>query len=587
MWIATKKMENSAIFALMKSYSLIGILLLWLLASCKQAPTTIIGGQMLVSASDTALSLAGVDSVMQQWPDSALTLLLDCRDGVHTVSTEPTDRHYYELLLAEALYKNDSAQANRKELQQAMAYYDSLCSCKDVARNASTIAFLDARAHYMNGVGYYENDSTVEACKEYMKALDVMESHFDEKELIGHKARFMAMVYSHLTSLFSDLYLQEQCIFFAKAALKHYSKYGAPSWHPSWILTEIGIQHEILENLDSAEYYFQKATETLNDTNCLSYRDIASLCTYLSYRKDHNPQLALERMYGILAQAENDKEYYSRSSTIGEIFYLEKQYDSAWVYLCRIYENSQFDDIKKQAAERLLEICKTQGRDSEILEYANYLAPYANQLENHSAMRSQLIELYNTFRQKALERQYQQIIIKNSRRTVALLFGLLIFMVAIVVLFHHKDKRSLRQLKSESLGEVQNHFGENSLEHFLAEPLCQEILHSIVDKNIKRSATPADYPELVLNESQLQQLALVVNRYFGSFESQLEQRGLTSNPVLVNLCHLYLLGMDEKQTAILLNRDYSSIKRYEKKLKNAFETQENMVSFLRNHVSSI
>ncbi len=524
--------------------------------------------------------LQAIDSLMWQQPDSALAQIIDymdCTDGACTVSTA----HYAHLLLAELLYKNDYEQTNRAELLRAVAYYDSLCAEND------DIAFLDARAHYMNGVGFYERDSVVAACAEYLKALEVMESHFDEKELIGHKARFMAMVYSHLTSLFSDLYLQEQCIFFAKAALKHYSKYGAPSWHPSLILTEIGIQHEILENLDSAEYYFQKATETLNDTNCLSYRDIASLCTYLSYRKDHNPQLALERMYGILAQAENDKEYYSRSSTIGEIFYLEKQYDSAWVYLCRIYENSQFDDIKKQAAERLLEICKTQGRDSEILEYANYLAPYANQLENHSAMRSQLIELYNTFRQKALERQYQQIIIKNSRRTVALLFGLLIFMVAIVVLFHHKDKRSLRQLKSESLGEVQNHFGENSLEHFLAEPLCQEILHSIVDKNIKRSATPADYPELVLNESQLQQLALVVNRYFGSFESQLEQRGLKSNPVLVNLCHLYLLGMDEKQTAILLNRDYSSIKRYEKKLKNAFETQENMVSFLRNHVSSI
>ena len=524
--------------------------------------------------------LQAIDSLMWQQPDSSLAQIIDymdCTDGACTVSTA----HYAHLLLAELLYKNDYEQTNRAELLRAVAYYDSLCAEND------DIAFLDARAHYMNGVGFYERDSVVAACAEYLKALEVMESHFDEKELIGHKARFMAMVYSHLTSLFSYLYLQEQCIFFAKAALKHYSKYGAPSWHPSWILTEIGIQHEILENLDSAEYYFQKATETLNDTNCLSYRDIASLCTYLSYRKDHNPQLALERMYGILAQAENDKEYYSRSSTIGEIFYLEKQYDSAWVYLCRIYENSQFDDIKKQAAERLLEICKTQGRDSEILEYANYLAPYANQLENHSAMRSQLIELYNTFRQKALERQYQQIIIKNSRRTVALLFGLLIFMVAIVVLFHHKDKRSLRQLKSESLGEVQNHFGENSLEHFLAEPLCQEILHSIVDKNIKRSATPADYPELVLNESQLQQLALVVNRYFGSFESQLEQRGLKSNPVLVNLCHLYLLGMDEKQTAILLNRDYSSIKRYEKKLKNAFETQENMVSFLRNHVSSI
>ena len=70
--------------------------------------------------------------------------------------------------------------------------------------------------------------------------------------------------------------------------------------------------------------------------------------------------------------------------------------------------------------------------------------------------------------------------------------------------------------------------------------------------------------------------------YFGSFESILSQRGVKTNPALVNLCHLYLLGMDEKQAAILLNRDYSSIKRYEKKLKTIFETQESMVSFLRN-----
>ena len=154
-------MENSAIFALMKPYSLIGVLFLWLLASCKQAPTTIIGGQMLVSASNTALSLADVDSVMQQWPDSALTILLDCRDGVHTVFTDPTDHHYYELLLAEALYKNDSAQANRRELQQALAYFDSLAFTLSDNTHAfwrhcgldpqspdlnDNIIFLDARA---------------------------------------------------------------------------------------------------------------------------------------------------------------------------------------------------------------------------------------------------------------------------------------------------------------------------------------------------------------------------------------------------------------------------------------------------------
>ena len=62
-----------------------------------------------------------------------------------------------------------------------------------------------ARSHYMNGVGCYENDSVVEACQEYMKALDIMEDHFEEKELVGYMAKFMALTYTRLTDVYSDL----------------------------------------------------------------------------------------------------------------------------------------------------------------------------------------------------------------------------------------------------------------------------------------------------------------------------------------------------------------------------------------------
>lgn len=48
--------------------------------------------------------------------------------------------------------------------------------------------------------GYYELDSIVEACEEYILALEIMEEHFDEKELVGKKVRFMALTYTHLTS---------------------------------------------------------------------------------------------------------------------------------------------------------------------------------------------------------------------------------------------------------------------------------------------------------------------------------------------------------------------------------------------------
>ena len=150
--------------------------------------------------------LASIDSLMWQRPDSALTRLLPCfdtccRDGVHTVSTA-YNCHYAHLLLAELLYKNDNPQFNRPDLLQAVAYFDSLiCTLNDnpykgnrhcgldpqSPHHNDLLAFLDARAHYINGVGYYENDSAVEACKEYLKALEIMDEHFGEKELVGKK----------------------------------------------------------------------------------------------------------------------------------------------------------------------------------------------------------------------------------------------------------------------------------------------------------------------------------------------------------------------------------------------------------------
>ena len=90
------------------------------------------------------------------------------------------------------------------------------------AQNASpTTVFLAARAHYINGVGYYENDSAVPACHEYLKALEIMEGRFEEKEMVGEKAKFLALTYTHLMGLFSDFYLHEQAIHFAKYSIPY------------------------------------------------------------------------------------------------------------------------------------------------------------------------------------------------------------------------------------------------------------------------------------------------------------------------------------------------------------------------------
>ena len=142
------------------------MIVLALLSACARPEDDLVetrhGTSLQTVASPT---LSAIDSLMWRQPDSALTRLLPCfdtccRDAKFCVSTATEyNCHYAYLLLAELLYKNDCEQTNRQDLQKAVYYFDSLCACRDAARHVSTdptLAFLDARAHYINGVGYYE-----------------------------------------------------------------------------------------------------------------------------------------------------------------------------------------------------------------------------------------------------------------------------------------------------------------------------------------------------------------------------------------------------------------------------------------------
>ena len=144
--------------------------------------------------------LAAIDSLMWQQPDSALAVLVDFAASPQADSLDAFDGHYCQMLVSELLYKNDCEQSNRTELLRAVDYFDSIVTTdgRDAMNRVSAtdnIVFLDARAHYINGVGFYERDSLAEACAEYLKTLEIMESRFGEKELVGKKARFMAYTF--------------------------------------------------------------------------------------------------------------------------------------------------------------------------------------------------------------------------------------------------------------------------------------------------------------------------------------------------------------------------------------------------------
>ena len=544
--------------------------------------------------------LTAIDSLMWTQPDSALILLLD----------KPIDDPYYQLLLYEALYKNYYAQANRPELLESMRHYDSVGN-----------VFLAARCHYMNGVGYFEMDSVVEACNEYLKAIETMEKHYDEKALNGHKAQFMALIYVHLCELFSDQYLHEQAIYFGKRSLGYFSQYAAEPWHVAWILTKVGSHFQMLRNLNSAAYYYERAEEVLDDTTSLMYRDIASSLALLQFEGEDNPRPPLSRLYRLATQAESDKELLARYSIIGEVYYQEKQYDSAVLYLRNVFENTQNMELKMLVAKHLSEISQLCGDEEQTVFYARYLSSYANVGELQGALHSELICIFQKHEQERYNRNYLQRTKTIAKQKLIWIGALVFFVVVLLVLFivtHRKSRRLMTQNtehrnqlekeryahriqqaaltgrlkksnellrnKSRQLKEMSAIQNETELHDdlvaFMESPICTHILEMVKAKVFKPKMDYLIYKDCALDKKQLCAFIMAAETHLVHFSSLIRNRFPSLNEEDVKYCYLYLLGLNEAEISALMQRAYSTVCERNRKIKRIINTEKELTTAL-------
>ena len=536
--------------------------------------------------------LSAIDSLMWRQPDSALAVLQQFAASPKADSLDELNGHYCQLLISELLYKNDYGQSNRPALQQAVRYFDSLCLCNDVTQNGSTISFLDARAHYINGVGYYEHDSVVEACKEYLKALEVMEGHFVEKELVEHKAHFVALAYTHLTDLFSDQYLHEQAIYFGKESLVYYNKYDAFKSHVAWVLNAIGSHYDMMNNYDSADYYYNEGLIILPDTNSLIFRDLATHLAFLNYHKDKTMKISLCQLHNLINQSQSKKESLSRYAIIGDIFYQEKQFDSAAFYMSKVFHNSQSVDSKKQAAEWLVEICKAQGKDSEAHEYADFLVPFANLNENNSHLKSQLAELCNEYGQSRQDRKNLRQQDKALRKNVHIISGvfLTVMLCFLSYLFIRKRSREAEhdeKTKPEAITKPTEAQSFSFAESYADEPICQHILAVCNDKKnpIKSTVPYSAYSGISLDNTQMAELKNAAYHHYGILFEKLGKEHPELKGKDYQYCFLCLLGMDNVQIAALLQKSNSTIWDREKRLQKILGSNDKIAIILHGIIT--
>ena len=573
-----------------------------LMAACSSFPSA--SGRL----ASTDPTLASIDSLLWTHPDSAFVQLQAFAESHEVDSLDTFNGHYFHLLLSELLYKNDYAQTNRSELLHAVSYYDSLVEAGG-NRVHSDLAFLDARAHYIDGVGYYEMDSAVPACEQYLIAIEVMENRFGEEELVGKKAQFMALGYTRLMTLFSNYYLHEQAIFFGKSSLSYYGRYDATSWHVSWILEEIGSNYDMLEQLDSASYYYDRAASTLNDATGLMFRDITAHKAYLSFKQGGSIQIAVSQFRQLLLFSEDETEYASRCLSLGELFYDEKEYDSAKQYMFEVFRGTCCSTLKWLAAKRLLEMDSLSENRETMNECLGVIAQNSFPRDQQGKTMSILTEYHKVFFQQKENNAHNQRV-GRIKRMIVLTVGLLLCILLVFGIVNGQSLKRERSMEAQLEEEryvfkmqqaalsgklkrqdavlktmkkragkkecpIQSvHFQpETAARQYMDEPICQHILKACNDKlkPIKSVVSNKEYKNIELSSVQLAQLNDAAMKHYGPLWELIEKEYPKLKARDLVYCQLCLIGLNNVQIAALLQKAPSTIFSQKKRLQRIFD----------------
>ena len=561
-------------------------------------------------------TLENIDSLMWVEADSALKVMMEFAASPEADSLDEFEGHYCQVLVAELLFKNDYAQSNREEVLKAVGYFDSLVMANGAALRERD-AFLAARAHYINGVGFYERDSVVAACGEYLKALEMVETHFPGIETRhgtslqpNHLPRFMALTYGRLGDLFSGQFMQEPAIVCYKKSFV-FSKIEPTSANGiANLMSHLGKQYDMLKQFDSAEYYYDEGLRQLVDTNNLTFRNLVSAKALLNYNKGNGVEPAVSDLKRMAAKASDEDERLTRFVVVGDIYYDASQFDSAMVYLTRVFENKDDVVLKRDAARCLRDIYQIQGDSLKATYFALYQAENPVSEAESNAQVSQLNELFQQhlqWEQERAEAERQQAARLRRNRMIVVVSVLVVVAALLAWLFYRRKmqqqrdeasqqmeaereahrlekasmsgrlKRSnqeLRELKDQmrQQGETTTK-PETQAASFAEEPICQLIMQRVNEGQFKSQMDCTVYKDYALGKEQLTALREAADRHFGQFTSRLAKAYPDLTRGDLDYCCLYLLGLSDADVAALMQKAYPTVSHRARKMKAIYKSE--------------
>ena len=558
--------------------------------------------------------LKTINDTITDNPEDAIELLKQLDNAIIKNDFSEQEYHEYQILLAEANYKNYYSQTNYTEITNAHDYFDSLVSA--YPRNAE-ITYLYSKTSYYKAVGLEEQEKIQEAFQYYLKSLESLDNIRLNKKITRDKLydetiHFKALIYTRLGDLlyWYDVYdAAIECITNANELFILENNRNALSRNNIILAVIYGLNL----NHDKALYHLSIADSIfkINNIDVLLKNDIERIKASVMYNIGYKEEAfnSIIKQYKTL---ENPNQIMEVAGVLGDMYYDRNIYDSAIYYYEKYFPDNKYSKIN--AASNIIEISIITGNNELITKYAPSLAEETNKEIILSSIKNELISLYHEYiTQKHTDTLYRKIF-KNIILLAIIIVACLIFGLNTIKIRKKKYNNDISQ-KSIYINTLQKKIEKTASEnkHIKSQikNLEEEILdiknkndvnyvsfeqkidsiknHHIyrklyeisIDNSIKTNTL---YPDLQLNNiEQTDLIELFNNALDNGFNQILSEHSGLKHYDLLYFC-LYIIGLDEKHISAVTGKTYNAVWNRTKKIQEILGSDKNIKDIIKKEL---
>lgn len=488
-------------------------------------------------------------------PDVALNILIGVSDTVDDQGLSKPDYYEYQILIAEALYKNDFSQTNDSAIVESVRFYDSLANI--YPKNVDVL-FQKSRAHYYQAVGETEKDDVKSACGDYIVSLKTIDK-IKENDRNNSVEYFNGLIYNRLSQIyyFNDAFILAQILY--NQANNQFAKVNSIMPVAQNYLS-IAKMLSTDDKYDEAENYLDMADSLVTDVlkiydSSLKREILLERALVTSYKNNDNKK-ALEMARQYMLKADGETEVVLGYTNIGEIFYKDCQYDSSLYYFEKAFSLNHYTML--HCGNRIIGICKIIGDNEKAAYYAPLLAEETNQELEITPLKAQIVAMYEQYEADKYKAEIRQLWI-NILLILVLLFIALVVVFYMISLFQKKKHIDEISRKDSYIGTLNNKIKKATTDERLRNIKTDELykkLYSVTQMHIKSTVK---YPELVMTDEERMHLTELFDKEFdGALQTVIMKNSCLKKSDELLLC-LACIGLDEKHIAAVTGASYHNV----------------------------